>query len=145
DNLHVSQVVPGRDDVARGVDELFRRPPEKVAGVARQGFDAVFPLLRQPCPRATGAVDEELPEAPMALCNLRRVRNPGLATVDLVPATDRELASAAENHFLPPEPPHRPPGLFPFPNLRVRTPAASRDSKRRRAIRRAPVGAPSEP
>ena len=44
DDLHVPQVAPVGDDVARGVDEPPGRAPEEVAGIARQRFDPVFAL-----------------------------------------------------------------------------------------------------
>ena len=100
DDLHVPQVAPAGDDVARGVDEPPGRAPEEVAGIARQRFDPVFALLRQPRPRPAFAVDEELPEPPSPGLHLGDVHRPGPATVDLAPTAAFEAASPAQDHLL---------------------------------------------
>ena len=73
---------------------------EEVARIARQRFDAIFPLLGQPCPRAADAVDKELPEVPLACLHLGNVHDPYLPTVGLTPTTALKTAPAAEHHFL---------------------------------------------
>ena len=115
-DFHVLQIAPGRHDVARGVDELLRRTPEKVARIARQRFDAVFPLLRQPCPRPAFAIDEELPKTPRPRLHLRDVHHPGLATVDLAPAAVLRDGVPRSEPLSPPLPPRKPPEPAPSPN-----------------------------
>ena len=100
DDLHVPEVAPVGDDVARGVDEPPGRAPEEVAGVAGQRFDPVLALLRQPRPRPALAVDEELPEPPAPGLHLGDVHRPGLAAVDLAPTTALEAASPAQDDLL---------------------------------------------
>ena len=87
-------------DIARGVDEPPGRAPEEVAGVARQRFDPVFALLRQPRPRPALTVDEELPEPPAPGLHLGDVHRPCLVAVDLAPTTALEAASPAQGDLL---------------------------------------------
>src|SRR5881394_2268712 len=98
-DFNVPKVAPERRDVARGVNELFRWTPEEVTGVAWKRFDAVFPLLRQPCPRATRAVDEKLAEIPPTRLHLRDIQQPGLETIELAPTTALETAAPAQNNL----------------------------------------------
>ena len=100
DDLHVPEVAPVGDDVARGVDEPPGRASEEVAGVAGQRFDPVLAFLRQPRPRPAPTVDEELPEPPGPGLYLGDVHCPCLVAVDLAPTTALEAASPAQGDLL---------------------------------------------
>ena len=70
DDFDISQIVPGRNDIARSIDKLLGRTAEEVARIAGHGLDAVFTLPRESSPWAARVVDEELPESPLAFLDL---------------------------------------------------------------------------
>ncbi len=140
DNLHISQIAPRGHDVARGIDELLRRTPEKVTRVAWQRFDAVFPLPGQPRPRPAVTIHEQLPEAPRSFLHLRNVHHPGPLPVGFAPAPAPQTASPAEHSRSLRLPPRKPPELALSPSPPDRTPAVCRGNKCRRAARRGWTG-----
>ena len=79
-----------------------RNPGPRVDGLVeiRQGFDAVFPLLRHPRPRPALAVHKKLPEVPLAFLHLRHIHDPCLSTIGLAPTPAHDAVPATQDHSL---------------------------------------------
>ena len=120
--------------MAPGVHEILSTLLKRIS---RQRFNTVFPLLRQPRPRAAGAVDEELPEPPLAFLHRGKVHDPRPLAVGLAPTAARDPAPAAEDYFLSWGRGRRP-GRSQSPSPPHRTPVAGRDNTSRRGAPRTP-------